>query len=150
MLVEIVPVRQEHRHTSLPACLRMVLAYLGRGWGEADLASLAGTRSVGTSALGALRALDALGCEYRHLYGADLDVLRDHLEDDRPVIAFLRLDALSSGLIGRHAVVVCGLDEDEVIYADPMSGDTSRLPVREFLAAWTAHAREGIVVLDVE
>lgn len=113
------------------------------------LAALSGTRRIGTSVAGALRALEELDCDSDRLHGAGTDELSAYLQDDRPVIAFLRMDVLDTACTGRHAVVVCGLTTDHVEYADPEVGCFRTLPLELFAAAWQAHQGEGIAILEV-
>jgi ATP-binding cassette, subfamily B, bacterial len=149
MRLEVPAFRQEQSHTCLPACLRVVLAYLGRRLPEAELAALCGTRRVGTSLRGALEALDELGCDALYLPRGTLEDLALYLSADRPVIAFLRLEELGAGIVGSHAVVVCGLTETNVWVVDPSAGDEVALEVEVFLRSWSAQGSEGLVVLEL-
>jgi ABC-type bacteriocin/lantibiotic exporter with double-glycine peptidase domain len=149
MRLEVLRHRQEQAHTCLPACLRIVLHYLGRDYPERELSALCGTRRLGTTVNGALAALDVLECEAVYFDRGGLDDLAAYLGDDRPVIALLRLEALASGVRGAHAVVVCGLVGEGVAFLDPSSGTVAHLSPDDFLRAWWRHGGEGIVVLDV-
>ncbi len=91
MRLEVLHHRQEQSHACLPACLRIALHYLSRNYSEAELDALCGTRRVGTTMAGAMDALDTLGCDAARLDGGGLDDLAAYLQDDRRVIAFLRM-----------------------------------------------------------
>ena len=58
------------------------------------------------------------------------------------------MDVLDRGLIGRHAVVVCSVDEVDVHFADPHRGGMDSLGRGDFERAWKAHRCEGMVVLS--
>src|SRR5688500_17387626 len=94
MRLEVPCFRQELSYTCVPACLRMVLAYLGEEYVEADLATVCGTSRIGTSEGGVVRALETLGCDYEYLERGDLDTITSWLAEGHPVIVFLRIDHL--------------------------------------------------------
>ena len=153
MRLEVPCFRQERPYTCVPACLRMVLAYLGDEDAEPELAALCGTSRIGTSESGVIRALEFLDCDYDYLQRADLDAVTAWLAEGRPLIVFLRVDQLTIGASGRHAVVVCGIEssgsseELGVVVLNPASGATEVLPGDAFLRAWRQQGSEAVVVL---
>ena len=129
---------QETDGYCLPACAQMVLNYLGVVRSQADLARLLGTRAnIGTphSHLARLKSptIDVL-------YAAgDWDDLQQHLEQGRPVIAFVQAGELPHwrGRKSRHAVVVVGMELDTVTVLDPASSpEPIDVPVGDFMLAW--------------
>src|SRR5437773_1083384 len=144
MRLELLLHRQELPRSCLPACLRIVLHYHGLDHPETELAALCGTRSGGTTSLGAMRALESLGCDAVHLSGASLEDLAGYLAEDLPVIVFLLLDALGAGIHGSHAAVVGGLTDAEAMLINPATGTEDALAVTSFMDGWSAHGAEGI------
>jgi ABC-type bacteriocin/lantibiotic exporter with double-glycine peptidase domain len=149
MRLEVAPLRQTLPQTCLPACLCMVLEYLGRKHSEEELARICGTRRIGTRPTDAVEGLENLGYDCALARGIGLDELSSYLLDDRPVIAFLRLEDYSANVAGAHAVVVTGVSDEEVVFVDPLSGGEHVLLVREFLAIWSRRGGEGLIVFDV-
>jgi uncharacterized protein YvpB len=45
--------------------------------------------------------------------------------------------------------VVTGYENREVLFNDPSSGQAERLSRALFEAAWDAHGREGLVIIDI-
>jgi predicted double-glycine peptidase len=45
-----------------------------------------------------------------------------------------------------HAVVVCGLEGDNVIFIDPALGKEVQLDSMTFYKAWTSRGRSGLVI----
>jgi hypothetical protein len=66
--------------------------------------------------------------------------LRTELDADRPVLVYLpdwsKLGGGRSGQVG-HMVLVTGLTDREVVYADPWSGSSVRVPHQVVTAAWS-------------
>jgi ABC-type bacteriocin/lantibiotic exporter with double-glycine peptidase domain len=149
MRLELLRHRQERAHTCLPACLRIALHYLGRDIPEQELAAGCGTRRLGTTLRGAMEALEALGCDAVEIDRGGVDELAAYLTDDRPVVAFLRMEDVGTGLTGSHAVVVAGLSPAGVTVLNPSSGAEEALETERFLRAWSGHGGQGIVILDV-
>jgi ABC-type bacteriocin/lantibiotic exporter with double-glycine peptidase domain len=156
MRLELLPHRQEHRFTCVPACLHIALAYHGLLVPETDLTELCGTNRAGTNDLGLLRALDQLGCSYQLLPCGSLAGLREAIGEELPVIVFLRLDLLNRDMISRHAVVVAGFEGEEqegqlesVIVLDPATGNAEVLSSVLFQAAWVGHGSDAVVLLEL-
>ena len=139
--------RQEHPHTCLPACIRIVLAYRGQQHSEAELAQACGTVPVwGTLPAEAVNGLESLG--YRALWfeNANLERLVQLLDQDWPVIVFLRAADLPHGRAGLHAVVIAGLESGYVIFVDPAVGTEVHLSLNKFIYAWLALGNQGMVI----
>jgi hypothetical protein len=89
-----------------------------------------------------------LGFDVVHLRESSLGEVSSYLSDDRPVVAFLKLDSLGSGQRGAHAVVVCGCEAGKVIAVDPSSGEECEFETGAFMRAWSAFGCDGLVVID--
>ena len=140
--------RQQHSHTCLPACVRMLLAYRGYTHNEDELAQAFGTVPfLGTPPEKVVAGLQSLGYHGMWFENATLDRLRHLLAHDWPVIVFLRAADLPHGISGLHAVVVIGIESQSVICQDPsLSNSKLRLAMKLFLHAWSALDHQGLVV----
>jgi 5-methylcytosine-specific restriction endonuclease McrA len=95
MLSDWLPVphyRQSKPGACLPACVRMVLAYLGRAVSESEVARLLGSKSFGTPAFH-VRRLREWGYGVIDEIGS-LALLRARVEARQPCIVFVRTEAL--------------------------------------------------------
>ncbi len=131
--------QQESDGLCLPACVQMVLAYLGEIHSQSALARKMGTRpNIGTPHRYITRLRSD---EIDVLYAAEgtKEVLRDNVARDLPVIVFVQTAELPHwhGHFSRHAVVVVGITETEVWVLDPAAvPDSIRVPVGDFVLAW--------------
>ena len=102
--------RQEQPHTCLPACIRIVLAYWGCQHTEAELAQACGSVPVwGTLPEEAITGLEDLGYGALWFENASLERLLGLLNQDWPVIVFLRAADLPHGRGGRNGGRICRL-----------------------------------------
>ena len=131
----------------LPACARMVLAWLGLELSEAEIGQHLGTQEYGTpgSALQRLSALH-LSVTYREWSVAQL---LDALRAGQPVIVLVRtafLDHWTQDVA--HAVVVVGAVEDDVFWIHDPALPTGPLTVswNGLLAAWTEFDHRGATI----
>ncbi len=67
-----------------------------------------------------------------YLLVGNFDILRHYVSSGKPVIVLLR-----SGVTYWHYVVVVGYDRKDVIIADPGWGTERRMPINQFLGAWS-------------
>lgn len=128
--------KQEHPHSCLQACTRMVLAYLGCTVSESDLSRLFEAKDFGVPGHRLLR-LAQWGYRVRFESGSET-TLRCLLDQRVPVVALVR-----TGLLGYwpedvfHAVVVVGMDASLVYLNDPWFDVAPQaVPRNAFLAAW--------------
>ena len=145
--MKLTPFKQEYPHTCLPACLRMVLSHLGREHTEAELARVCGSIPfAGTSPEAAIEGLEQLG--YRALWfeNATLERLTSLLEQNWPVIIFLRATDLPHGQSGLHALVLQEIERGQVITLDPALGKEFRMKLNTFLSIWAKLGNQGMVV----
>lgn len=139
--------RQQHPHTCLPACVRMVLAHWGQEHSEEELAQALGAVSVwGTRPESAVAGLERLGYHALWFENATLERLLDLLAHGWPVIVFLRAADLPHGRAGLHAVVVVVLEGEQVTCLDPSLDHELRLELSSFLRAWSNLGHQGLVI----
>ena len=138
--------KQSRDGRCLPACARMVLAYLGKDHTEEYLARLLHTRSFGTPADN-VRLLSPLGCAVIFEQGTEAD-LHHHLARQLPCIIFLKTEALPHWRIeDAHAVVLVGLVGETAYFNDPAFDDAPlSVPLQDFLLAWSEFDYEYAVI----
>ncbi len=110
--------RQRAESDCLPICAQMVLTYLGRNESYEQLAHLLSTRWFGTPARNILR-LEQIGLRVALTELTMLEI-ETHLQNGRPVLAFVNTADLPYWNVSAdHAVVVVGVDEESVYLDDP-------------------------------
>ena len=122
MKLEIPTYKQKRPYTCLPGCIRSVLGYLGVERTEEEIVEACGTTKFGTSPDRAAAGVRALGCEALCFEEGSLDFLIERLCQGLPTIVFLKVSELPYGSAGIHAGVVCGFEEEKVVYLDPGLG----------------------------
>lgn len=147
MKVELTPFQQSQPDTCVAACLRVVLAALGADYPEDDLARACNTDPSGATLADAASAARSLGFNALFLPEATFEMLSGWLQRDVPMIVGIAVDDLVHGVTGGHAVVVCGIEEGQVIVVDPAIGAERRLELETFLRAWRRRNNRGLVVL---
>lgn len=89
------------------------------------------------------KALTGLGVP-ADLRKGDLDELKHHVSQNKPVIALMR-----SGKTTWHYAVVTGFDEGHVVLADPGPGGQRVMTTADFLGAWDfTHDMYGVPASD--
>ena len=128
--------KQNDDATCLPACVAMILAYLGRHLEQSKIARILGTTELGTRSSNVSR-LATLGLTVEYEEGS-ANKLRSLLSKGIPCIIFLWTGNLSYWQRDTpHAVVVIGLTEDMVLLNDPAFQEAPiRVSLGEFLLAW--------------
>lgn len=123
----------------LPACVQMVLGYLGLRSDQDRLARELDVRPpLGAPASNVTRLRsDVVDVTFA---AGDLDDLREHLAHNWPPIVFVQAGELPHwhGHVSQHAVVVIGMDEQAMHILDPAAGDAPlSIPIGDFLLAWS-------------
>ena len=138
--------KQSRDGRCLPACVRMVLAYLGQEYSEDELARLLQARSFGTSA-DHIRFINQLGYTVTFEQGTEFDLQR-HLTRSLPCIIFLKTEALPYWKIeDSHAVVLVGMAPETVYVNDPAFDQSPQpVPLQNFLLAWSEFDYEYAVI----
>lgn len=122
-----------------PASLSAVLKFYGVPVGEQRVASWAGaTRKWGTWAEGLVLAARRAGFRASIHDGKSLSDLARYLQLG-PVIVSWQYEG------GGHYSVVRGLDHQYVYMMEPVTGENTRVPLKEFEAAWFDCEEEGDV-----
>lgn len=102
----------------LVACAQMMLDYVGVQKSYDVLTQILGTRWFGTPARN-LKNLEGEGVSVT-LTELDVDEVQTHLQNGRPVIAFVHTaDFPHWAEATNHAVVVSGFDDDTIYLHDP-------------------------------
>ena len=138
--------KQSAEGLCLPACARMVLAYLGLHLSEDQVVKLLRSYPFGTPAPN-MRYLESLGVSVT--FGqASLARLRDWLQARIPCIVFVQAGDLPySASEGFHAVVVVGIEEGAAYLHDPASDTAPQIvPLDHFLLAWSEFDYEYAVI----
>lgn len=130
--------KQRRQADCLVACAAMVLEYLQVPASYDRLTRLLRTMPIGTFFRN-LRYLEAaLGLSVTVGYG-DLQILETHLETGLPIIVSVNTKMLSywNNQETIHALVVIGMDEEQIYVNDPAYADASKaIPLAEFELAW--------------
>lgn len=137
-ILNVTHSRQETETGCLEACVQMALRYLGIDRSQADLArQMDATPHIGTVSRNVLN-LQSFTLQVIYTEGT-LELMRGWLERNVPVIAFVQTLELPywGGTEARHAVVVVGIDEEDVYLLDP-ARDPDVIPVSlgDFTLAW--------------
>ena len=137
LLLPVTHWTQPQRADCVAACAKMILDYIGQSVNYDRLLRLLRIDpEFGTVARNILR-LSELGVDVLYTRGT-VDDIRDHLANGRPCIAFVNTGELpywneSTG----HAVVVVGIDEQNVYLNDPAFADAPKAVLHgDFLLAW--------------
>lgn len=147
MRIELTPFPQSRPYTCVAACLRAVLAALGTPYPEDDLARVCNTGPSGTTLADAAAGVRSLGFNVLFVSEATFEMLTEWLQRGVPMIVGIAADEVVHGATGGHAVVVCGLEQGQVIVVDPAIGAEQRLELETFLRAWRRRGNRGLVVL---
>lgn len=139
--------RQAAEGTCLPACVRMVLDYLGQKYSEEEIARVLGTREFGTPSF-AVQRLAALDFQVTYREWS-VSQLLTAIQARSPLIAFVRTAFLDHWTIDvAHAVVVVGAVENQQFWIHDPARSTGPLTVawNGLLAAWAEFSYRGAVI----
>ena len=133
--------KQAKGNTCVPACARMVLAYLGHSIDESTLVKLLDTKPFGT-AVRNIQRVSSLGFAVS-LGSSALTNIRAALTSGNPVITFVMTGHLKYWQVNvPHAVVVVGVDDENVYLDDPWFDVSPQVsPIDDYLAAWAEFDR---------
>ena len=140
--------RQTADGQCLPACARMVLAYLGRELEEAQIAKRLQSYSFGTPAPN-IRHLESLGLSVT--FGQmSVSRLQAYLQKGIPCILFIQAGELPySESEGFHAVVVVGLSGQSVYINDPaLDTGPQTASLDDLRLAWSEFEYEAAVIVQ--
>lgn len=137
MLPKPVPHREQIQLADcLAACAAMILEYAGRPVPYTQLIEVLGIGPAGAPRRNIMR-LTQLGVQVTYRQAA-FSILAVYLQEGKPVIAFVDTGELAYwSTVTNHAVVVVGIEGDEVLVNDPsFSKAPQRIPREEFELAW--------------
>jgi len=118
IFLNVTHFKQSKQYTCVPACVRMILDYLGFDLDEERLSEILSTTPRGTKASNIARIQD-IGVDV-FLRSVSLFDLHNLLREKVPCIVFLWTGNLEYWNIDCwHAVVVVGLEEDAIYINDP-------------------------------
>ena len=131
-LLAVSHLQQRAESDCLPPCVQMVLTYFGGDESYEQLTQILGTRWFGTPVENILR-LDNIGSKVP-LKESSLEEISSHLQNNRPVIAFVNTADLPYWHIDtNHVVVVVGIDDESVYINDLYFAEASqRVPRASF------------------
>lgn len=117
----------------------MALAYLGIFRSQQEIArALKTRRGFGTPASSIVN-LRSQHIEALYRVGGSPDAIQHWLQNSHPVIAFIQAGELPHwhGIRAQHAILVVGVDEQEIFLHDPAIDDGPiTVPIGDFLLAW--------------
>lgn len=130
--------RQKHLGYCLPACVEMVLTYLGISRSQEALAKTMNTTlNVGTPRSN-IKNLTSRRLAVIYDEGNMADI-HTWLDRELPVIVFVQAKELPvwRGQDFKHAVVVVGLDDEMIYLMDPaLENGPTPTPIDDFQLAW--------------
>jgi len=124
-----------------------VLAALGASYPEDDLARVCNPNPSGATLADAAAGVRSLGFNALLFSEATFEMLTEWLQRGVPMIIGVAADEVAHGATGGHAIVVCGIEQGQVIVVDPAIGAERRLELETFLRAWRRRGNRGLVVL---
>jgi len=136
IFIKVIPYKQETESSCLPACVRMVLSFLGQDVDEKRLRLLLKTKGGGTSPINVLNVSE-IG--FKALFYSDFpEELYSSIDNEEPCIVFLWTGWLSYWKESyMHAVVVVGYDDEYYHVLDPyFDNHNYKINKQDFLNAW--------------
>jgi len=146
-LISLPHYQQSAEGYCLPACARMVLAYLGLELTEAEVSQTLGAQEFGTPSF-AVQQLTALNVQVTNREWSVAQLL-DALRAKAPVLVFVRtafLDHWTQDVA--HAIVIVGAVENRQVWIHDPMWPTGPLAVSwdGLLAAWAEFSYRGAAI----
>lgn len=127
--------RQLYDYDCLPACVYMVLGYLGSPVEYEELLRLCKTNHYGTTLTEAAEAVKKLRFS-ASVTNLNLSDLTKHVKGGMPIIALVDPYYFPWVKVHySHSVVVVGVDEESLTILDPLAGE-KKCPFSVFSSAW--------------
>lgn len=147
MTLSVPFLSQNQPHTCLPACVRMVLAFHGFAHSETELAHAFRTiPPLGTQPDNVVSGLERIGYHALWFENGTIERLLELLAVNWPIIVFLRAQDLPHGRAGLHAVVIIGIENNQVITHDPSQTEPLHLELNRFAKMWANLGHQGMVI----
>jgi len=145
--IALPSLKQEQDYSCVPACIRIVLSHYGVELTEERICAACQTTPRGTDQQDAARGIISLGFEAAKLKAAKPDDIIKFLGQNQPVIAIIGVEHLPyGGQYDTHAIVVNGLERNQVSFIDPARGEEIEISLNTFLRAWQARRCLGLVI----
>lgn len=144
----VVPYFKKEKNTTCgPACLKMILAFMGMNYSENELETICETGWLGNTCEEIAKGAKKLGLSTEVLENIGIEELKKLLENNHPIIALLSPSILYEGVVGfGHFVVIIGFDELKIYYHDPaFEKDLDKL-IDVFFEAWEKYSLKGVKV----
>lgn len=119
MKIDIRAFNQETSYTCLPACIRIVMHYMGSNKSESEIAKACHTTMAGTRFHDAVQGVQSFGYE---------------------------MTLIQDGDYGTHAVVVNGFDDENVFLTEPALGKEIQIDLFELFKSWQSRGKKGIII----
>lgn len=118
--------------TCLPSCIFAALQCQGHSIEYEDIEQICKLDHRGAVPDIAIAAIREDGWDVEEIVNFEITRLREAIDDGIPIVARVNIKGYS-GEAFDHAVVVCDIAEDEVVYMDPQSSsEYQRLPLHGF------------------
>ncbi|MCZ7401173.1 MAG: C39 family peptidase [Candidatus Methanoperedens sp.] len=133
--------RQEVWYTCGPACMRMILAFLGIIKTEEEITEVCDTTELGTTPTQISQAFEILGIKASSVKNTNIEELKNEIKEGRPVIALIDPSSINGGISGfGHFIVIVGIKDEEIEYHDPdePEGKNLKCDFEAFIRAWNA------------
>lgn len=130
---------QLHDGYCLPACVSMILHFLGKNETQERIARLLGTSDIGTP-LTRIHNLTKWGFHVHCAIEGSWKELERSIKAGNPIIVSTFAEWLPhSQIYGQHAIVVVGIGETSALILDPATTSTQPIEINKnaLLAAWT-------------
>lgn len=146
VLLSVPHFEQSRDGFCLPACVRMVLAYLNQSLSEREIAQILATQPFGTP-IANIERLSTWGYDVT-LGSSSVSELQNYLVANIPVIARVWTVMLPHWQVDTsHVVVVVGFDDEFVYLNDPATTKAAE-PIlwNGFLAAWAEFDETAVII----
>lgn len=138
--------KQETPFSCVPACMRMVLFEKGVILSEAELRHLCDCTPLGIEALKAIDAVRQLRFRKSAKLTLNLQELISMVDDGLFPIVFVNLLPID-GISGGHAIIVVGVESNQVLVYDPLQGKRI-LDRSTFETAWAMMHNLAILIKE--
>lgn len=138
--------RQTTSYSCGPACLRMILSLLGKNIAEPELIDRCGTTLFGTTCNQIRDAATNLGYQSESFKELEESNITNFIKESVPLIALIDASELYGGMPSGHFVVVLAIEDEIIIYHDPIMGDNLSTDINSFLNAWQKFNFRGVKI----
>ncbi len=133
--IKIIELPEIYKQTPMfcgPTCLRIVFRYYDIQKTEEELAEMCqSSRETGTDPQNMVQVAQELGLRTEYMRESSIDEVRSLTSQGIPVI----VDWFSPEQAGHYSVII-GVGNRELIMAEPLTGSTRRMTIKDFLNHW--------------